>query len=213
MIASSFLMTRFVLTIDASDVGLGVVLSTECGSVIEFGSRTLTTMEQKYTTTEKECSGILWAICKFCHDLIGAHFTLETDHNPLEWLESSWKSQGHSQHLECWSLELRAHDFPVVHRPGRCNQTADALLCHPINLVASNPPLDLQQISDAQHSDSVLTTAMKQLTPPPNSGTWTLPKLFPYQNFQVVATMYNCNKLVSRLYYGCSTCMKVVQRL
>ena len=140
-------------------------------------------MEQKYTTTENECSGILWAFRKFRHYLIGAHFTLETDHKPLEWLESSRKGQGHSQHLERWSSELRAHDFPVVHRPGRCNQTADALSRHPINLLASNPPLDLQQISDAQHSDSVLTTAMKQLTPPPNSGTWSR---FPHKRYKKI---------------------------
>ena len=91
---------RFVLTMDASDVGLGAVLSTERGSVVEFASRTLTAAEQKYTTTEKECLGILWAIRKFRHYLIGAHFTLETDHKPLQWLESSRKSQAHSQRLE-----------------------------------------------------------------------------------------------------------------
>ena len=130
---------RFVLTTDASDVGLGAVLSTERGSVVEFASRTLTAAEQKYTTTEKECLGILWAIRKFRHYLIGAHFTLKTDHKPLQWLESS-RNQAHSQHLERWSLELRAYDFTVVHRSGRCNQTADALSRHPITLIATNPP-------------------------------------------------------------------------
>ena len=73
---------RFVLITDASDIGLGAVLSTERHSVVEFASWTLTATEQKYTTTEKECLGILWAIPKFRHYLIGAHFTLETDHKP-----------------------------------------------------------------------------------------------------------------------------------
>jgi len=154
---------HFILTTDASDVGLGAVLSTEQGSVVEFASQTLTAAEQRYMTTEKECLAILWAIRKFHHYLIGAHFTLETDHKPLEWLESSHKSQACSQHLERWSLELRAYDFTVVHRPGKYNQTADALSRHPVNLVASNTPLDLQQLSNAQHNDSVPPPVIDQL--------------------------------------------------
>ena len=47
--------------------GLGAVLSTERDSVVKFASRALTAAEQKYTTIEKECLGILWTIRKFCH--------------------------------------------------------------------------------------------------------------------------------------------------
>jgi len=121
---------------------------------------------------------------KFHYYLVGAHFTLETDYKPLEWLESSHKSQACSQHLERWSLELRAYDFTVVHCPGKCNQTADALSHHPVNLVASNPPLDLQQLSNAQHNDSVLPSVMDQLkstVPPLNAGIW--PR-FPHKRYK-----------------------------
>jgi len=74
----------FVLTTDASEVGLGTVLSTERGTIIEFASRALYAAETKYSTTEKECLAIVWVIRKFCHYLIGAQFTLKTDHKPLE---------------------------------------------------------------------------------------------------------------------------------
>ena len=74
---------HFTLTTDASDVGLGAVLTTSRGTVIEFASRALTLAEQKYTTSEKECLAIIWATRKFRHYLLGTSFTLETDHKPL----------------------------------------------------------------------------------------------------------------------------------
>ena len=77
---------RFTLITDASDLGLGAVLSTSMGTVIEFASGALSLLEQKYTTSEKECLAVIWATRKFRHYLLGTYFTLETDHKPLEWL-------------------------------------------------------------------------------------------------------------------------------
>ena len=90
---------KFILTTDASDVGLGAILSTEQGTVIEYASQILTPTEMNYATIEKECLAIVWAVRKFRHYLIGAHFTIHTDHKPLEWLESSKTSKSRSQRL------------------------------------------------------------------------------------------------------------------
>ena len=87
---------QFVLSTDASDSGLGAVLSTARGTVIEYASRTLSNAEKKYATTEKACLAIVWAVHKFRHYLIGAHFLLETDHKPLEWLNTSKSSKSRS---------------------------------------------------------------------------------------------------------------------
>ena len=118
---------KFVLTTDASDIGLGAILSTAQGKVIEYASRVLTPAEKNYTTIKKECLAIVWAVRKFRHYLIGAHFTVCTDHKPLEWLESSKTSKSHLQRLECWSLELRAFDFDIIHLTGCNNLNADTL--------------------------------------------------------------------------------------
>ena len=50
---------HFVLTTDTSHVGLGAILSTLSGIVVEYTNRSLNSTERKYSTTEKECLGIV----------------------------------------------------------------------------------------------------------------------------------------------------------
>ena len=127
---------HFVLTTDASDVEIGAILSTLHGIAVEYTSRSLNSTERKYTATEMECLAIVWVAQNFWHFLLGAPFTLETDHKPLDWLESAKVSHAHSQHLERWSLELHAYDFKVVHYPGKDNCHVDSLSRLPTSLVA-----------------------------------------------------------------------------
>ena len=174
---------QFVLATDASDIGLGAVLSTNRGTVVEYASRTLNSAEVNYSTTEKECLAIVWAIHKFNHYLIGAHFLLETDHKPLEWLETTKASKSRSQRLERWSLELRAFHFSIKHRPGKENQHADALSRHPLQVVMVESTLDHAAIAQAQESDPVLSKLVSQMKanqPPQNTGHW---RKFPFRRY------------------------------
>ena len=116
-----------------------------------------------YSTTEKECLAIVWAIHKFNHYLICAHFLLETDHKPLEWLEATKKSKSRSQRLECWSLELCAFHFSIKHRPGKENQHADVLSRHPLQVVMVESRLDHAAIAQAQELDPVLSKLVSQM--------------------------------------------------
>lgn len=124
--------------------------------MVEYASRALSVAEKNYATIEKECLAVVWAVHKFSHYLIGAHFTLETDHKPLEWLQSARTSCAHSQHLEWWSLELRTYKFDIVHKPGVSNHSADALSRIPIGLVALQPSLDKTELAQAQRQNTVL---------------------------------------------------------
>ena len=136
----------FVLTTDASEHGLGAVLSISRGTVVKYASHALTATEKKYCTSEQECLAIVWATRKLRHYLIGACFTLETDHKPLEWLESARKSHACAQPLECWVLELRAFEFDMVHRPGKFNQHADAISRFPVAVVGVNSSISLSTL-------------------------------------------------------------------
>lgn len=60
----------FTIQTDASDYGLGAVLTqVQDGDekAICYLSRSLTKNERKYTTTEKECLALLFAVDKFSH--------------------------------------------------------------------------------------------------------------------------------------------------
>ena len=85
--------SKFILDTDASDVGLGAVLSQVDSSGLErpvsFASRTLHPNEKSFTTMEKECLAVVWAVTKVFHPyLSGAEFLLRTDNHPLSWLKS-----------------------------------------------------------------------------------------------------------------------------
>ena len=83
---------EFVLHTDASDVGLGVVLSQfdkhSREHVVAYASKTLSPRETNYSTTEKEAFAIQFGTQHFRVYLVGCKFTIITDHNPLSWLQS-----------------------------------------------------------------------------------------------------------------------------
>ena len=81
---------KFYLYTDASDSGLGAVLSQKDDEnrerVIAYASVSLKPAKQKYSTTEKEDLAVIWAIRQFRHYLLGTTFEIVTDHNALRWL-------------------------------------------------------------------------------------------------------------------------------
>ena len=109
----------FCLQTDASAFGLGAVLTQVLDGeerVIAYLSRSLTRQEQNYSTTERECLGVIWAVEKLRHYLEGTHFTVVTDHASLVWLSRMRDPTGR---LARWAVRLQPFDFTIVHRKGR----------------------------------------------------------------------------------------------
>jgi len=83
---------EFIVQTDASDIGLGAVLlqvwENERWPVM-YASRKLNTEERNYSIIEKECLAIIWSLKKFYQYLYGRHFVIETDHQPLKYLQTS----------------------------------------------------------------------------------------------------------------------------
>ena len=68
---------------DASPVGLGTVIVHEqdgAWTPVCYASRSLTGFEQRYSQTEKEALGVVWACERFHVYVYGMKFIVETDH-------------------------------------------------------------------------------------------------------------------------------------
>lgn len=88
----------FTIQTDASDYGLGVVLTQEIDNqerVIAYASRHLSKSEKNYTTTEKECLAIVYGLRKMRMYLEEYKFNIITDHLSLKWLNSIETPTGH----------------------------------------------------------------------------------------------------------------------
>ncbi|XP_051155709.1 uncharacterized protein LOC127290372 [Leptopilina boulardi] len=82
------------------------------------------TPELNYSTTEKECLAVLYAVHHFRPYIYGKKFTLVSDHEPLRWIDTI-KDTG--QRLIRWRLKLRDYDYEFQHKSGKLNTNADAL--------------------------------------------------------------------------------------
>ena len=122
------LENSYVLQTDASNRGVGAVLSQRdadgCDQPVAYFSKKLLPREERYSTIEKECLAIKLAIQAFRVYLLGRHFTVQTDHRALTWLDRVKENNGR---LTRWSLALQPFQFTVEHRPGTQNGNADGL--------------------------------------------------------------------------------------
>ena len=122
----------YLLDTDASDTGLGAVLSQiqpEGERVIAYASRTLTVSERKYETTRKELLAVVYGLQKFRQYLLGRHFTILTDHAALSWLRRTPEPM---PQLARWLTYIKQFDYEVLHRPGTKHGNADGLSRRPI---------------------------------------------------------------------------------
>lgn len=121
---------QLVLRTDASEYGLGgVLLQDHDGKLypVAYASRKLSVAERVYSVIEKECLAIIWALQKFQVYLYGRTFILQTDHQPLVYLQKAKVSNGR---LMRWALHLQSYNFRIEAIKGSDNVGADFLSRH-----------------------------------------------------------------------------------
>ena len=164
------------ITVDASPVGVSAILSQktpgkEDERVVSYASRALTSVEQRYSQTEREALATVWGVEHYHLFIYGKEFTLVTDHKPLEVIYGN-KNAKASAHIERWILGLQPYTFKVTYKPGVTNP-ADYLSRHTVqasykqqcmteeyvNFIASNSvpkTMTIEEIIQATDSDRVL---------------------------------------------------------
>ena len=117
----------FILDCDASNFGLGAVLSQvqdDQEKVIAYASQSLSKAQRNYCTTRRELLAIVTFVKQFHHYLYGGRFLVRTDHAALYWLLRKKDPEGQ---MARWITFLQAYDLEIQHRPGLRHGNADAL--------------------------------------------------------------------------------------
>ena len=76
----------------------------------EYASKKLASAKTNYSTLEKECLSIVWGIKKFRLYLAGKPFMLQTDHQPLAYIN---KTKYQNNCIMQWVLSLQGYDYTV----------------------------------------------------------------------------------------------------
>ncbi len=122
----------FCLDVDWSTKGVGAILSQKEGrfeKVVTYANKALIVAQRKFHPMEGECYALIWGILHFRQYLHQTHFTLRTDHKPLEWLATISDAHGRRGR---WIDMLQDFSFKIVHRPGMRHANADALSRNPV---------------------------------------------------------------------------------
>lgn len=89
---------------------------------VSYGSRKLSPSEKNFSAIERECLALVWAVGKYAIYLYGKDFDVETDHQPLEYLN---KAKLNNARVMRWSLALQEFTFRVKYIKGKDNIGAD----------------------------------------------------------------------------------------
>ena len=119
---------EYLLKTNASKLGLGPVLSQKQSDgryhPVAFGSRALHGAEVNYHSAKLEFLAMKWSIKHFQTYLLGCHFKVHMDNNPLTYILTSPNMDTTKQR---WINELAKYDFFLKYQKGKNNTVADAL--------------------------------------------------------------------------------------
>ncbi|GBG80921.1 hypothetical protein CBR_g31477 [Chara braunii] len=165
----------FVVTTDASQYGIGVVLQQDDGNgfrPVEFMSARMPSEKVATSTYERELYALRQALDHWKHYLLGRHFKVYSDHETLRWLKTLAKM---TPKLTRWAAQIDQYDFELKPVKGKYNVVADALsriddyfgaIVHYLDIGR-----DLQEkVKEAYAQDPIYSDLLKRVTEAPETA-------------------------------------------
>ena len=174
---------------------------------IAYASRSLHVAEKKYSQLDKEGLAIIFGVKGFHQYLVGRHFTILSDHKPLQHLFQEHTSVPAlaSARLQRWALTLGAYDYIIQYKPCEDHANADVFSCLPLpdsprhvpqpdeTILALNMlqslPITTKQIQKWTTRDPVLSKVRLML--PSGWENTAQPELSPYQQRQSELSLHD----------------------
>jgi transposase InsO family protein len=130
----------YVVHTDASGFATGAVLQQDQGSGLQpiaYMSKKMMPAETRYPVHEQELLAIIQALGTWRHYLMGAKFTVMTDHRSLQYFKTQPQLSNRQMH---WKDIIANYDFDIVYIEGKTNVVADGLSRRSDHLSSSSSP-------------------------------------------------------------------------
>jgi len=149
---------QMIVDVDACADQLGCTLLQEQpdGTRLRVGywSRGLCPAEKNYSTTERECLGVVWSVIKLRNFLDGHRFLIRTDRQAQSWIHSTTDSSGR---LMRWRLWLPEYTFDMQYKPGASHHAPDFLSRKDNDAAVEDINDDIPCLSLAETANGFLT--------------------------------------------------------
>ena len=196
-----------ILSTDASDVGIGGVLSQiQYGKEvpIAFAHHTLNSRERGWAVNEREAFAAMYFCEYFEKYLLGRTFTLRSDHQPLMSLLQKASNKRQSSKFGRWAERLAEFDFKFEYKKGSENVVPDAIsrlisesvepsadLCLKLHKI-NEEGLSAETFKTATNQDPVLKKVSELITNGwPKSSRNLQPDVIPFFKLRQDLTMEN----------------------